>query len=215
MIVKRFSTGPIETNSYLLACLFSKLAVVIDVGQGAAKEVNSYAKEHGLKIEKILLTHSHWDHIADVAFLKQHLDIPVYIHQDDATNMQDPGSDRLPLPIPIQGVKADHYLKDGEIIVVGDLHVKVIHTPGHTPGGVCFYVEMQKVLFSGDTLFQGTIGRIDLPTARPLKMLGSLKRLEAFPEDTIVYPGHGEKTTIKQEQTTIHAMEKLLHKRTT
>ncbi|MGL5626144.1 MAG: MBL fold metallo-hydrolase [Candidatus Rhabdochlamydia sp.] len=214
MIVKRFSTGPIETNSYLLACPSSKLAVVIDVGQGSAKELDFYAEVHELKIEKILLTHSHWDHIADVAFLKNHLHIPVYIHQDDATNMQDPGSDGLPLLIPIQGVKVDHYLKDGEIIDVGSLHVKVIHTPGHTPGGVCFYVEKQKVLFSGDTLFQGAIGRIDLPTARPLEMLGSLKKLEALPENTNVYPGHGEKTTIKQEHSTIHAMEKLLHKRT-
>ncbi|MGB7128251.1 MAG: MBL fold metallo-hydrolase [Candidatus Rhabdochlamydia sp.] len=211
MIVKRFSTGPIDTNSYLLICPSSKSAAVIDVGQNSAKELSSYAEKHQLKLEKILLTHSHWDHIADIS----HLNIPVYIHQDDEANVVNPGSDGLPLFIPIQGVKVDHYLKDGEVIDVGDLRIKVIHTPGHTPGGVCFYLEEQKILFSGDTLFQGAIGRMDLPTAcPPLKMIESLKKLEALPRETSVYPGHGDKTTIKQELSNIHAMEKLLHKRT-
>lgn len=214
MIVKRFSTGLVDTNSYLLACPSSKLAVVIDAGQNSGKELSSYAEKHQLKIEKILLTHSHWDHIADVAYLKKHLHIPVYIHQDDASNMEVPGSDGLPLLISIQGVEVEHYLKDGEIIDVGDLYIEVIHTPGHTPGGVCFYLEKEKGLFSGDTLFQGAIGRLDLPTARPRKMLESLKKLEKLPQETSVYPGHGENTTIKQEYATIHAMEKLLHKRT-
>lgn len=212
MIVKRFSTGPIETNSYLLACSSSKLAVVIDVGQNSAKQLMQYAEKHQLQIIKILLTHSHWDHIADVAFLKNHLHIPVYIHQDDALNVKTPGSDGLPLQFSIEGVEVDHYLSNGEMIDIGNLHIKVIHTPGHSPGCVCFYEELQKVLFSGDTLFQGTIGRIDLPTARPLEMLASLKKLETLPEETVVYPGHGEKTTIKQELSTIHAIQKLLHK---
>ena len=215
MIVKRFSTGPIDTNSYLLICSSSKSSVVIDVGQDSARELSSYAEEHQLTLEKILLTHSHWDHIADVACLKNRLDMPVYIHQDDETNVINPGSDGLPLFIPIQGVKVDHHLKDGEMIDVGDLRIKVIHTPGHTPGGVCFYLEKQKILFSGDTLFQGAIGRMDLPTAcPPLTMIESLKKLEALPQETVVYPGHGDKTTIKQELSNIHAMEKLLHKRT-
>lgn len=214
MIVKRFSTGPIDTNSYLLICSSSKSTVVIDLGKDSAKELSSYAEEHQLTLEKILLTHSHWDHIADVACLKKCLDIPVYIHQDDETNVINPGSDGIPLCIPIQGVKIDHHLKDGEVLDVGDLHIRVIHTPGHTPGGVCFYLEEQKVLFSGDTLFQGAIGRIDLPTAcSPLTIIESLKKLEALPQETIVYPGHGGKTIIKQELSNIHAMEKLLYKR--
>lgn len=214
MIVKRFLTGLLDTNSYLLACPSSKSAIVIDVGQNSAKQLIDYAQEHQLKIKKILLTHSHWDHIVDVAFLKDHFQIPVYVHQDDARNVEKPGFDDLSLPIPIQGAKVDYYLVDGEIIDVGDLRIKVIHTPGHSPGGVCFHEEQRKVLFSGDTLFQGTIGRLDLPTARPLEMLVSLKKLKALPQETTVYPGHGEKTTIGQELSTIHAMEKLLHKRT-
>lgn len=214
MIVKKFTTGPIDTNSYLLICPSSKSAVVIDVGQDSAQELNSYAERHQLKLEKILLTHSHWDHIAGLSHLKNHLDIPVYVHQDDENNIINPGSDGLLLFIPIQGVKVDHYLKDEEVINTGDLRIKVIHTPGHTPGGVCFYLEEQKMLFSGDTLFQEAIGRMDLPTAcSPLKMIESLKKLETLPQETIIYPGHGEKTTIKQELSNIHAMEKLLHKR--
>ena len=214
MIVKRFSTGLIDTNSYLLACSSSKLAVVIDASQNSAEGLMRYVEKHQLKMEKILLTHSHWDHIADVAFLKNHFDIPIYVHQNDAANVEKPGSDGLPLLISIQGIKVDHYLVDGEIIDIGDLHARVIHTPGHSPGGVCFYEEEKKVLFSGDTLFQGTIGRVDLPTARPREMLASLKKLEVLPQETIVYPGHGEKTTIGQELSTIHEMEKFLHKRT-
>lgn len=215
MIVKRFSTGPIDTNSYLLICPSSKSSVVIDVGHDSARELSSYAEKHQLILEKILLTHSHWDHIADVAYLKNHLNIPVYIHKNDETNVINPGSDGLPLFIPIQGAKVDHHLKDGEMIDVGELRIKVIYTPGHTPGGVCFYLEKQKILFSGDTLFQGAIGRMDLPTAcSPLTMIESLRKLEALPQETIVYPGHGDKTTIKQELSNIHAMEKLLHKRT-
>ena len=138
MIVKKFTTGPIDTNSYLLICPSSKSAVVIDVGQDSAQELNSYAERHQLKLEKILLTHSHWDHIAGLAHLKNHLDIRVYVHQDDENNIINPGSDGLLLFIPIQGVKVDHYLKDEEVINAGDLRIKVIHTPGHTPGGVCF-----------------------------------------------------------------------------
>ncbi|MDR2539340.1 MAG: MBL fold metallo-hydrolase [Chlamydiales bacterium] len=215
MIVKRFLTGPIDTNSYLLICPSSKLTVAIDVGQDSARELSSYVEGNQLILEKILLTHSHWDHIADISLLKNYFDVPVYIHQDDETNVINPGSDGIPLFVPIQGVKIDHYLKDGEIMDVGDLHIQVIHTPGHTPGGVCFYLEKQKILFSGDTLFQGAIGRMDLPTAcSPLTMIKSLKKLEALPQETVVYPGHGDKTTIKQELSNIHAMEKLLHKRT-
>lgn len=212
MIIERFSTGPIETNSYLLACPTSKLAAVIDAGQNSAKQLIQCAESYQVQIVKILLTHSHWDHIAGVAFLRNFLRVPIYIHQGDALNVRVPGSDGLPLQFPIEGTEVDHYLSNEEMVDIGDLHIKVIHTPGHSPGCVCFYEGLQKVLFSGDTLFQGSIGRIDLPTACPLEMLSSLKKLETLPEDTVVYPGHGEKTTIKQELSTIHAMQKLLHK---
>jgi glyoxylase-like metal-dependent hydrolase (beta-lactamase superfamily II) len=213
MFVKGFSTGLIDTNSYLLACLSSKLAIVIDAGQNSAEKLISCAERHQLQIVKILLTHSHWDHIADIAVLKKSLHVPIYVHQKDASNVQNPGFDGLPLQFVIEGVEVDHYLADGEIIDLGNLHMRVIHTPGHSPGCVCFYEESQKVLFSGDTLFQGTIGRIDLPTACPFEMLTSLQKLKALPKETVVYPGHGDKTTIGQELSNIHKIEKILHKR--
>jgi glyoxylase-like metal-dependent hydrolase (beta-lactamase superfamily II) len=91
-------------------------------------------------------------------------------------------------------------LEDGQVLAVGEFQIEVIHTPGHTPGGVCFYLKEQKILFSGDTLFQGTIGNLSFPTARPARMWDSLKRLAALPKETRVYPGHGDPTTIGKEQ---------------
>jgi hydroxyacylglutathione hydrolase len=147
----------------------------------------------------ILFTHSHWDHTADAALLKEAFHAPIFIHESDAGNLEHPGSDQLPLFIPIKGVKADHYLHDGQILELGELRIRVIHTPGHTPGCVCFYEETHSVLVSGDTLFKGTLGSLSLPTARPARMEASLKKLGALPKKTRVYPGHGETTTIGDE----------------
>ena len=148
----------------------------------------------------ILLTHSHWDHMAEASILKEKLDIPLYVHSEDAQNLEVPGSDGLPLFYPIKAVKADHFLFDGEILFLGTLKIKVIHTPGHSPGGVCFYLENEAILISGDTLFQGTCGKVSFPTSNPSKMKHSLKKLSHLPPDTKVYPGHGPDTTIGAEE---------------
>jgi hydroxyacylglutathione hydrolase len=205
MILEVFPSGPVETNAYLLACSETKRAVVVDVPFESADQLVACAKRHGVVIEKILLTHSHWDHTAEAALLKEKLDIPLYVHAEDAGNVKEPGSDRLPLPFPVKGVKEDGFLTDGQEIYVGTLCIRVIHTPGHTPGGVCFYLPKEKVLLSGDTLFRGTIGNLSFPTARPALMWDSLKRLAALPPETKVYPGHGAPTTIKAEQWIAHA----------
>jgi hydroxyacylglutathione hydrolase len=155
----------------------------------------------------ILLTHSHWDHTAEVSLLKEQLQVPIYIHKEDVKNLEEPGSDRLPLLYPIRAVKPDDYLYDGQILMVGELAIEVIHTPGHTPGGVCFYLKQQKALFSGDTLFKGTIGNLSFPTARPKLMWASLERLAKLPKDTKVYPGHGPATTIGAEEWLSNAEE--------
>jgi glyoxylase-like metal-dependent hydrolase (beta-lactamase superfamily II) len=105
-------------------------------------------------------------------------------------------------------VKADGFLIEGQKLTVGDLDIEVIHTPGHTPGGVCFYLPKEKVLISGDTLFRGTIGNLNFPTSRPDLMWGSLKKLAALPADTKVYPGHGGSTTIGAEKWIGHAKER-------
>ncbi len=200
MILEFFPSGPAETNAYLLGCPETKRAVVIDVPFESTPLLLQRSQALSLSIEMILLTHSHWDHTAEVALLKERLNIPVYVHKEDAGNLEDPGSDGLPLFFPIAGVKPDGFLSDGQELEIGSLHIQVIHTPGHTPGGVCFYLPKEMVLISGDTLFRGTIGNLSFPTARPALMWNSLKRLAALPEETKVYPGHGEPTTIGREK---------------
>ncbi len=200
MILEVFPSGPADTNAYLIGCPSTKKAAVIDVPFDTAEILSSRAQELSLQIEMILLTHSHWDHIAEVYELKKLLNIPVYVHEEDAENLEMPGSDRLPLFFPIQGVKPDGYLHQGQVVFVGTLRIEVIHTPGHTPGGICFYLPNEKVIFTGDTLFRGTIGNLSFPSSRPALMWNSLKTLAALPHETKVYPGHGESTTIKAEQ---------------
>jgi glyoxylase-like metal-dependent hydrolase (beta-lactamase superfamily II) len=198
MTLEIFPSGPLETNAYILVS--EGHAVVIDAPPESAEVVLDRIEKLGVVVDMILLTHSHWDHIAEVSILKEKLKVPVYIHQEDAGNLEEPGSDGLPLYFPIEGVKPDGFLSEGQELMVGKLAIKVIHTPGHSPGGVCFYVPAEKMLISGDTLFRGTIGNLSLPTARPSLMWDSLKKLAALPAETKVYPGHGGATTIGAEK---------------
>jgi hydroxyacylglutathione hydrolase len=197
MFLFTFPSGPIATN----AILFGKdgRGAAIDPSPGSAAKIIAQAKRSGLEIEKILLTHSHWDHIADVHTLKEETGASLYVHPLDAKNVEAPGSDGLPLLIPIPPAKADHLLHDGEIIEVGELRLEVIHTPGHSPGGVCFYLASEGILFAGDTLFCGCMGRLDLPTGNAPSMWASLRKLAKLPPRTRVISGHGPETEIGKE----------------
>jgi glyoxylase-like metal-dependent hydrolase (beta-lactamase superfamily II) len=199
MILEMFSSGPIETNTYILGCSKTGKACVIDAPQGCLKHIEKVLEKHNLSLSKILFTHSHWDHTAEAFLLKEHFKVPLLIHALDAKNLIEPGSDELPLFFPIQGVKPDLLFEEGDVILVGELELEVIATPGHTPGGVCFYLAKEGVLFSGDTLFKNSMGRVDFPQSNPNNMLKSLKRLAALPPQTKVFPGHGPSTTIGAE----------------
>jgi hydroxyacylglutathione hydrolase len=201
MILETFCCDPLGTNAFLIGCEKTKKGVFIDPASGSSKKLINAAKKHALQIEAIYLTHSHWDHIADVAILKEEIpSLNIYIHPKDAENLRHPGSDHLPLFIRIKGVEPTHFLEEGQVHQIGDLKFSVIHTPGHCPGSVCFYFEKEKVLISGDTLFKGTIGSLSLPTAEEEKMWNSLKKLSELPSSTKVYPGHGDPTTLKEEE---------------
>lgn len=213
MILEVFPAGPADTNAYLIGCSQTKRAAVIDVPFESTGWILKRAQELSLMIEMILLTHSHWDHIGEVSLLKRETRAPIYIHREDEENLKEPGADRLPLLMPVEGIAPDHYLEDGQILTLGGgMQIRVIHTPGHTPGGVCFYLEKEKALFSGDTLFRGTIGNLSFPTSRPDLMGDSLKKLAALPAETRVYPGHGEPTTIGDESWIAHAKINLKRK---
>lgn len=199
MLLHTFPSGPFSTNAYIVACPRTREAAIIDPAPDSFNQLVSFIKSQQLKPKTLLLTHSHWDHIADAALIVEKYALPVYIHPLDAKNLESPGSDGLPCWINFAGVKPTHLIDEGDVIALGDLKFKVIHTPGHTPGGVCFYCTEEKTLISGDTLFQGTIGNLSFATARPELMWPSLAKLGQLPPDTRVYPGHGGQTTIGAE----------------
>jgi hydroxyacylglutathione hydrolase len=199
MFIKAIPSGPFETNAYVAACPLTKRAVIIDPAPDSADSIQQCLEQNQLTPEKILLTHSHWDHIADVAVLKNLYQIPVFIHPEDAGNLIEPGTDGLPCWYNFEGVNPNGYLNEGDKVQIGQITFIVIHTPGHTPGGICLYCPEENILFSGDTLFQGTIGNLSFPTARPKLMWSSLNKLAKLPAETKVYPGHGPETTIGHE----------------
>jgi hydroxyacylglutathione hydrolase len=200
MILYKFPSGPFKTNTLLIGCPKTKIAAVVDPAHLSTSQVLDFAEKDQLKIQKILLTHSHWDHFADAHVLKEKTDAEIYVHAADALNLEKPGSDFLPMIIPIKPVKFDHLVKEGDTIRVGEISFHVIETPGHSPGGVCYYSPLEKVLISGDTLFKGSIGNLQFPTSSPEEMWKSLKKIGQLPTETKVIPGHGPNTTIGDEQ---------------
>lgn len=197
--VRAFCHGPAATNSYLLVDEKTRRGAIIDAPAGSAELMVAAAQEAQATVEKILLTHSHWDHIADVAKLATTLSVPVCCHLEDADNVRRPGADGLSLFIPVVPHSPEVILADGDEVSVGEATLRVIHTPGHSPGGVCFYDEEDGLLFSGDTLFSRSIGNLSLPSAEPDRMWPSLSRLAQLPPEVVVYPGHGEETRIGKE----------------
>lgn len=205
MLLKTFPAGPFATNAYVLAS--EPKALIVDPAPGSATQIISAIEAHHLDLVGIYLTHSHWDHIGDLATLQHKYEVPVFVHHLDRMNVELPGSDQVPMMMPIIGVKPDGFLEEGQRITLGDIAIEVIHTPGHTPGGICLWLPQEKILFSGDTLFKGSIGTLSLPTADSSSMWCSLKKLAKLPPSTVVYPGHGEPTMIGDETWLENAQE--------
>ncbi|MGI6119184.1 MAG: MBL fold metallo-hydrolase [Desulfosporosinus sp.] len=192
--------GPMGANCYLYACMETKKAAVIDPG-GDAKKIYRWILEKGLTVEYILLTHGHVDHIAGVPELKALLgNVKVGIHAGDAkmlTDMRRNLSFYLGADVVMED--ADFRLKDGQEISIGNKKLKVLTTPGHSPGSVCFLCD--EGLFSGDTLFAGSIGRTDFPGGSFNQLMkGVREKLMVLPDETRVFPGHMEETTIGMEK---------------
>ena len=198
-MIETFPSGPFATNAYIVFCSKTKKALIIDPAPESAEDLSNYLKKNNLDPDKIVLTHSHWDHLGDLKKIHSLYPVEVYVHHEDQENVKNPGSDGLPMFLQIEGVEPGCLLSDGDTIELGELKFEVIHTPGHTPGGICLYSKDQKVLISGDTLFKGSIGNLSFPTAEPERMWESLDKLAKLPGQTKVYPGHGEMTTIQDE----------------
>lgn len=189
------------TNCYIVQDEETKETMVIDPGGDVDKIVEMLNTIHA-KVKYILLTHCHGDHIAGVNELKQRVGGKILIHRLDEEGLRDPNvnlAEYVGLGRVI--VQADARLDDGDLIHVGNLEFKILHTPGHTKGAISIYSEEEKLLFSGDTLFRGSWGRTDLPTSSFEDIIKSItEKLMVLPEDTIVYPGHGKSTMIKEEE---------------
>ncbi|MCK7516041.1 MAG: MBL fold metallo-hydrolase [Desulfobacterales bacterium] len=199
MILKTLIVGAFEVNNYLVADEKTKEAVLIDAG-GDYKATKALINELGVKLKYLLNTHGHLDHVAGDYDIQKEENVKALMHKEDQFLV-----DKLQEHLKFYGMpnyetpKIDEYIEDGQVIELGELKIKVIHTPGHSPGAVCFLID--NVLFSGDTLFADSVGRTDLPGGSYEQLGQSIKnKLFVLDENIIVYPGHGPSTTIKHEK---------------
>ena len=189
------------TNCYIILDEESKEIMVIDPA-GKSDEIAELVNILGGKLKYIYLTHCHGDHITGVMDLKDNCGGKILIHREDAEGLNNAEINLTPYIMEKQIVlEADSRIDDNDLLHLGNLEFKVLHTPGHTKGGTCIYCEQEKCLFSGDTMFRGTWGRTDLPTGDFESIINSIvSKLMKLPDDTIVYPGHGLSTKIKDEK---------------
>ena len=200
MNIKTMQVGPLGTNCYLLEDEHTRAAAVIDPGGDGAR-IEAQLRADGAELKLILLTHAHFDHTGGVAELHAaHPEVPVFLHPADASRL---GSQVFP-PI---GAPTVPY-GDGDVVKLGDLDIQVLHTPGHTPGGVCLLVG--DALFTGDTLFQGSMGRIDFEGGSYEDIMASLARLAHLPGDFRVLPGHMDASTLERERKTNYYIREAL-----
>lgn len=206
MKVAIFQLQLFGVNCYVVYDPEEKKAAIIDPGIIDPREIDAidgFLKKNELKVVAVINTHLHIDHAIANRQLADRYCIPVMAHPDDEFLGRGLGEQarQFGIPIKLDGVEITHPLKDGDTIPVGSGALKVIHVPGHSPGGIALYDEKDGFLISGDTLFEGSIGRSDLPGGDLARLLESVKKkLYALPDDTVVYPGHGAPTTIGREK---------------
>lgn len=200
MKVKKFVTGIISTNCYLAINEDTKCAVIIDPAACPPGLLN-YINEEGIKPEAILLTHAHFDHIMGIDGLRKAYQLPVYVQEDDLEMLEDPQWNQSSVYTAGYTFSGAEGVRDGQILMKAGFRFQVLHTPGHTPGGCCYYVEEEGILFSGDTLFQSSVGRTDFPGSSMSDLIhGIREKLMVLPDNTLVYPGHMGETTIGYEK---------------
>jgi hydroxyacylglutathione hydrolase len=199
MRIHTFTLGPFQTNSYLLEDQASHTAILVDPTIGSESILHHIQTEH-LQVPLILNTHSHVDHVYGNAFFKEKLGAQILIHAADAPALLSLKEHAMMFGLDVPpSPPADRLLQDGDTVTAGGLSFQAIHTPGHTPGGMCLYG--YNVLITGDTLFAGSIGRTDLPGGDYDTLMDSIRRrLLTLPDQTLVYSGHGDETTIGVEK---------------
>ncbi|MBW2654172.1 MAG: MBL fold metallo-hydrolase [Deltaproteobacteria bacterium] len=199
MIIKKLEVGPIMANCFILGCELTKQAVVIDPGDDADRILMELGKSN-LTVKYLINTHGHFDHVSANKRMKEATGAQIAIHPEDEPMLHELSQSALMFGLSAENSPpADILLKDGDEVSFGDITLQVIHTPGHSRGGISLYTKGH--LFSGDTLFAGSIGRTDLSGGDYDTLISSIKeKLLIFDEDTIVYTGHGPETTIGNEK---------------
>ena len=200
MKIEKFVLGAVQTNSYLILNEETKEVVIVDPAI-CPDYLLSHVKSNGYVPKGIILTHGHFDHVMGIEGWLSEYEIPVYLHEDEKEVL---ANSNLNLSVMIGKYYAYdkvETLKDGEILELAGFSFKVIHTPGHTQGGCCYYEENEAVLISGDTLFRFSVGRSDFPTGNMSTLVKSIKeKLFVLPDDVMVYPGHNSLTCIADEK---------------
>lgn len=200
MFFERFVVGPLDTNSYVIGDEAEKKAVIIDPGD-EPERILELIDAKGFKVSAIICTHAHFDHVGAAGDIKKSTGADILLHKADLDTYslaKDQAAfwgyrlDDLPAP--------DGYIDEGDEVSVGSLTFKVMHTPGHSQGGICLYGE--GIMISGDTIFQGSVGRTDFPGGSVEMLKSSFRRILELPDDTRVYSGHGPETTIGREKKT-------------
>lgn len=194
-VIERFTVGPMGVNCYLVADPSARTALLIDPG-ASPRTMQDYARRAGFEIKAVVNTHGHGDHIAaNAAFA-----VPIAVHRLDAAFLTDPGLNlSRHFFFEVKSPAADRLLEEGDAVTVGSLALRVIHTPGHTPGSIS--LALGGVIFTGDALFAGGIGRTDFPYGDEETLIRAIReKLLVFSDETVIYPGHGPESTIGRER---------------
>ena len=201
MKIENFVLGPVGTNCYIVINEGTKECFLVDMA-ACPPELVSHIKNSGLTVKAVLLTHGHFDHIMGLDRFLEEFPAPVYACAAEKELLESPqlnsSSGMLGQPYTFHGAQ---YVKDGDLLDIAGMKIQVIQTPGHTIGGCCYYIAAEQTLFSGDTLFRASIGRTDLPTGSMGALVRSVKeKILVLPDETRVYPGHMEETTVGYEK---------------
>ncbi|HSW51197.1 MAG TPA: MBL fold metallo-hydrolase [Bryobacteraceae bacterium] len=201
MIHEMLAVGPLLCNCSIFGDAVTGDAIVVDPGDGIEEILRLLAK-HRLKAKAIVITHGHIDHVGAAAALKEATDAPIYLHEDDLPIYARVEMQAMWLGLdPPKLVDIDAFVRDGDVLRVGQAEFTVLHTPGHTPGGIGLWMPGEKKLIAGDTLFRESIGRTDLPGGDPQRILVSIReKFLPLPDETLVIPGHGPTTTVGHEK---------------
>ena len=198
--IAHYMVGPVQTNCYFAINKETKEALVIDPGEEAARLMQQI-REQGLTVAAILLTHGHFDHAGAAEELSALCNVPIYAHEAEKETLESEKLNACWMIGRKETYRADLFVKDEQELDLAGFHIRVLFTPGHTRGGCCYYFPYENVVFSGDTLFQMSVGRTDLEGGSMSQIVRSIQeKLMPLPEQTVVYPGHGEATTIETER---------------